>query len=118
MPDPQVLPAAPPPPQTTVHEAFRTHDGTGIVDYGTELDDSAAVARRQRGLDIVVRGPDKRANKRKACSLEMAVGTPVVLDVPHARAGSFALPHYHQSSRNPDGHSFYEVDRRKARKKP
>ncbi len=29
-----------------------------------------------------------------------------------------ALPHLHQVNRSPDGHTFYETDRRKAKKQP
>jgi hypothetical protein len=65
----------------------------------------------------VARGRDKAANKQKAKDIESAVGVPVIRENPHARAGPLALPHYHQQSRIPDGHSFYEVDKVKARKR-
>jgi hypothetical protein len=82
----------------------------------TELE---AAARRRSGLDIVVRGPDKAANKRLAKMVEELVGRLVSPpELPHASAGALALPHYHQLSRVPPGHSFYEVDNRKARKMP
>jgi hypothetical protein len=87
------------------------------VEWGSVLTDQEAVDRRRQGLNVVVRGSDGRQDRRKACHIEMAVGTPVSFDVPHARAGPRALPHFHQASRSPDGHSFYEVGKRKARKK-
>jgi hypothetical protein len=37
---------------------------------------------------------------------------------PHKRAGPMALPHFHQQNRSPDGHTFYETDKRKAKKQP
>jgi hypothetical protein len=88
----------------------------GAVEWGTEITVAEAVARRKRGLDIVVRGPDERANRRKASAIETAVGTPIVFERRHPRAGRFSLPHYHQASRSPEGHSFCEVSGRKARK--
>jgi hypothetical protein len=69
----------------------------------------------------VVCGDDKKLNRRMARNIEATVG-PCVLHERHPRAGPFALPHYHQKERPPagtapDGHSFYEVDKAKARKK-
>jgi hypothetical protein len=111
-------PASSPPPSVTIHEAFRTFDGSGVVEYGAVLTEQEAVDRRRQNLDIVVRGTDKRLNRSRARDLEELVGKPVVLDAAHQRtAGRKALPHYHQVSRSPDGHSFYEVDNRKAKKK-
>src|SRR5262249_7852296 len=38
---------------------------------------------------------------------------------PHTySAGPHALPHFHQESRSPDGHCFYETEKRKARRRP
>jgi hypothetical protein len=44
------------------------------VEYGAQLDEAAAVARRKRGLDIVVRGEDTTPNRRLALKIETAVG--------------------------------------------
>jgi hypothetical protein len=88
------------------------------VVYGAEIDEVAAVSRRRSGLDIVICGDDTKVNRRLARSIEAQVGTPSLPQPPHMRAGPRALPHFHQQSRNPGGHGFYETDKRKARKKP
>ncbi len=116
---PPVAPEPPPtPPAPTIHVATRATDGSGAVEWGSELTLSAAIARRKRGLDIVVRGSDKAANRRLARNVEAGVGPPSKPQFPHtATAGPYALPHFHQASRQPPGHSFYEVDGVQARKK-
>jgi hypothetical protein len=101
----------------TVHEAERASGPTGAVEYGASLTDEEAVQRRNLELDIVVRGSNSRRNRRKAEEIERRVGVPVTEDQPHARAGRLALPHFHQTSRSPDGHSFYEGHGRKAKKR-
>src|SRR5262249_11353254 len=118
-------PAPIPPPAPTVHEAEPAPGPSGAVLYGAELDFARAVARRQSGLDVVVGGRDGNANPRggrpaarRAYRSEAAVGRPSRPQPPEAHAGPLALPHYHQHSRNPGGHLFYETDKRKARKKP
>jgi hypothetical protein len=105
-------------PEPTIHAAELASGPDGAVEWGAELTFAEAVARRRQGLDIVVRGPDERQNRRKASAVETAVGTPILFERRHPRAGPFSLPHYHQASRSPAGHSFYEVRGRKARKKP
>jgi hypothetical protein len=86
--------------------------------YGAEIDRDAAIARRRAGLDVVVRGEDTDANRRLAGSIEAAVGPATRPQPPERRAGPLALPHFHQQSRDPTGHLFYETDRRKAQKRP
>jgi hypothetical protein len=89
------------------------------VEYAAEIDESAAVARRRGGEDIVVRGNDTVANRSLARKIEAQVGPPSKPQFPHTSwAGPMALLHFHQQSRSPGGHSFYETDKRKARKKP
>lgn len=105
-------------PPATVHEAGPVSGPSGGVVRGAELTDAQAVRRRSQGLDVVVCGPDGRANRRKAQEIESVVGTPYVFHVPHARAGPHALPHYQQVSGSPAGHSFYEVGARRARRNP
>jgi hypothetical protein len=111
-------PAPPPPP--TVREAFLGSGGAGFVDFGAEIDFAAAVARRQAGEDVVVRGEDMNENRRLAERIEAAVG-PCQRGVPHIRsAGAHALPHYQQTRRTPRGplgYTFYETPHRKARRK-
>ncbi len=77
----------------------------------------AAVARRQAELDVVVRGDDTDANRRLAERIEAAVGPTPLRQTPHRRAGPAALPHSQQEVQPPEGHSFYETEHRKARKK-
>jgi len=66
------------------------------------------VDRRRSGLDVVVRGPNARANRAKARQIETAVGPPIEDAAHKSRAGRLALPYFHQVSRTPPGHTFYE----------
>jgi hypothetical protein len=111
---------APQPPSPTIHEAEPVPGPSGAVWYGAELDFDAAVARRRVGLDVVVRGDDLAANRTLAAAIEAAVGPRTGPQKPHRRAGRHALPHFHQVSRNPLGHCFYETENpvKKARKRP
>src|SRR6185369_2413404 len=111
--DPSVTPAPEPPPVPTIHEAERASGPSGAVLWGAEIDFAAAVARRQAGVDVVVRGDDIDVNRRLALQIESAVG-PALRGVPHRfTAGPLALPHFQQVTPPPDGHTFYETDRRK-----
>ena len=102
----------------TIHKAERVFVGAnaGGVLWWDELTLGEAIDRRNTGEDIVVRGQDKVANRDQARAIEEAVG-PCDLHLPHPNRGPLALPHYQQLSGSPAGHSFYEVDHRKARKK-
>jgi hypothetical protein len=105
------------PQQPTVHEAMLASGASGAVEYGAQLTDADAVLRRGQGLDIVVRGPNGRANRAKARKIEEAVGTPVIEEDRHQNAGPYSLRHFHQVSRSPQGHTFYEDNSgRKARR--
>ena len=117
--DPAAQPTPPPPmpPAPTVHEAERASGPSGAILHGAELDLPAAVARRQGGLDVVVRGNDTDANRRLAETIEAAVGPTPTRQTPHRRAGPLALPHCQQDEQPPEGHTFYETERRKARRK-
>jgi hypothetical protein len=108
----------PQPPSATIHEAEREPGPSGAVLRGAELDLAAAVARRQTGADVVVCGPDTDTNRRLAYRVEAGVGPPTRPQAPHKNAGPLALPHFHQQSGVPDGHTFYETDKRKAKRKP
>jgi hypothetical protein len=107
-------PAAAPP---TIHEATRAPGPSGAVLKGAEIDLVTAIARRQAGLDIVVCGDGRKANKAVARQIEAAVG-PYKEEKPHDDAGPHAPPHFQPDPRPPDGHSFYETEnpQRKARK--
>jgi hypothetical protein len=65
---------------------------------------------------VVVCGDDVDANRRLAERIEYTVG-PRERGEPHSRTGPRALPHYQPDPRPPQGHTFYESARRKARKK-
>jgi hypothetical protein len=111
-----VSPLALPPP--IIHEAEREAGPSGAVLRGAEIDVAAAIARRRSELDVVVCGADIRANRALAASIESAVG-PCQRGVPHSRhAGPLALPHFQQVTPPPGGHTFYETEHRKAKKKP
>jgi hypothetical protein len=101
-----------------IHEAERESGPSGAVLRGPIIDMAAAVTRRRAGEDVVVCGSDTDANRRLAYQLEAAVGPTTRPEAPHKKAGPMALPHFHQSNRSPKGHTFYETDRRKTKKKP
>jgi hypothetical protein len=118
--DPTAEAGPPPPPAPTVHEAELAPGASGVVLSGPEISFDDAVARRQAGLDVVVRGDDIDANRALAAAIEAAVGLRTGPQKPHTRAGPHALPHFHQVSRVPQGHCFYETNNpaRKARRRP
>lgn len=107
-----------PTPVPTIHGAEPAPGPSGAILFGPEIDFDTAVARRRAGQDVVVRGDDSDANRRLAYRIEAAVGPPSRPQAPERRAGPFALPHFHQQSRDPAGHLFYETEKRKARKRP
>lgn len=114
-----VVPASPPPaPPPTIHEAEREAGPSGAVLKGVEIDVATAIARRRGEFDVVVCGAELKANRALAASIESAVG-PCQRGVPHSRhAGPLALPHFQQVAPPPGGHTFYETEHRKAKKKP
>jgi hypothetical protein len=103
-----------------IHEAVLAGAPSGAVLKGSEIDFDAAVARRRAGLDIVVCGNDLRENRKLAGAIETTVGPATPPQKSHQRAGPLALPHFHQQTHLPAGHSFYETDnpRKKAKKAP
>jgi len=107
-----------PPAAPTIHEAEREPGTSGAVLGGAILDLTGGAAKRRTGQDVVVCGPDTDANRRLGYQVESAVGRCTRPMAPHTSAGPMALPHFHQLNRSPDGHTFYETDRRKAKKKP
>jgi len=111
-----VSPSPAPPP--TIHEAEREGGPSGAVLRGGEIDLATAIARRRSGLDPVVCSGDLKANRALAASIESVVG-PCQRGMPHTRhAGPLALPHFQQVTPPPEGHTFYETENRKAKKKP
>jgi hypothetical protein len=109
-------PASAPPP--CIYEASLDSGPSGWIIRGAEIDLTAAIARRKAGDDVVVSGDVLRANRKLAWTIEAAVGKPTRPQEPHGSAGPHALPHFHQESREPGGHTFYETDnpQRKSRK--
>jgi hypothetical protein len=98
----------------SIHEATCAPDGTGGVQRGASLTRAEAIARRQKGGDVVVCGSDAFATSAEAFAIESAVG-PCIPDGPHLdTAGVLALPHFQQRLAPPDGHTFYETPVRKA----
>src|SRR5260370_41308825 len=98
----------------TVHAADCAWDGSGAVVRGASLTQPEAVARRRKGYDRVVCGPDPFDNAKLARAIEAAVGA-CKPDGPHADvAGALAQPHFQHSAAAPGGHSFYESPTRKA----
>jgi len=102
---------APAPSQVMI---FRAERGSlGRVIRGDELVEEKAIAEYEAGGDVVVCGDDHKANKRQAQMIANAVG-PNKRQVPHKKAGPYALPHYQADPRPPEGHVFYETDNKKA----
>jgi len=96
------------------------HDLTG-VDRFTQVSEVMSRDLLLLDADIDPREAFNRfedANRKLAGKIEGLVGPPSKAQFPHKQsAGSRALPHFHQRSRSPEGHSFYETDKLKARRK-
>jgi hypothetical protein len=112
-PDP--VPSPPPP---TIHEAELASGPSGIVYWGAAIDFATAVLRRSVGEDVVVRGDDLDANRALALAIEATVGVAKRGDPHKQHAGPHALPHFQQGTPPPRGHTFYETEKRRARKRP
>src|SRR6266851_3224648 len=105
-------------PEPTIHEATLAPGPSGAVEWGSELSREEAISHRRQEVDIVVRGDDESAIRKLAKEVEETVGPASRPQPPHtSTAGPSALPHFHQRSRSPAGHSFYETTKRKARKR-
>jgi hypothetical protein len=106
-------PAPTAPPQApTIYEA--SCGAAGKVLKGTQLTQAQAEARRRAGQDVVVCGPDLKANRTLAKAIEHNANGPWKLCPPHPHAGPYALPHAQPDPRPPAGHTFYETPNRKA----
>jgi hypothetical protein len=101
-----------PPSPPTIYEAERLPGWA--IEYGVELTLIEAIDRRKRGLDTVVRGVNQIDNRKVAQQIEAGVGGVYKLHAPHK---ANTLPHYQQAIQPPEGHCFYELDSRKARRK-
>jgi hypothetical protein len=101
---------------TSVHKAEPIPGPDGTVEWSDDpISDAEAVLRLQQGLDIVVRGSARRANRNKARELSQAAFGGFEEDPPHQ--GRMALPHFHPPGRSPDVHAFFEAPPRHARKR-
>jgi len=94
-----------------------TRGSQGRVIRGTELMEAEAIVEPGLGHDIVICGPDRRLNRALSQRIENAVGINEP-DAPHKKEGPYALPHFHQKSRDPGGHCFCETEKRQAAKNP
>ena len=104
-------PAAPPSPPV-IREA--TLLATGAVKKGNVITQAAAEALRRNGQDVVVCGPQHRANMNLAHDIEHNANGRYKRCGPHAWATQNGLPHYQPDPRPPAGHTFYETANRHA----
>ncbi len=104
------------PPPCQAFEAACRRDGAVV--RGVAVTHAAAVQRRQAGSDVVVCGPDKGVNRSQAEAIERAANGVCQRHQYHPSTGLLGLPHWQPVTRPPAGHTFYEVDKRKAVSKP
>jgi len=94
----------------SIHAA--TRGGGGSVRKGKSITQAEAEDRRKNGLDVVVCGPNLTANRSLAGRIERNANGKVKRCPP--QAGPRSLPHWQPDPRPPEGHTFYETDKRKA----
>ena len=82
-------------PAPSIHEAELATGPSGAVEYGADIDEAAAVARRKGGEDIVIRGDDTTANRALTYRIEAQVGLPSKPQFPHTNGASFKLQSEH-----------------------
>lgn len=85
-------PTPPPSRAPTIHEAEPAPGPSGAIRFGPEIDFEHAVAKRQAGQDVVIRGADTDANRRLAYRIEAAVGPPTRPQAPSAGPGRWPCP--------------------------
>jgi hypothetical protein len=98
-----------------IHAASLGSQG-GVI-KGAELTKDEAIECRKRGEDVVDCGPSSKDNRYLAQGIEgQAIGDMAEVErhFPHAKAGPKSLPHCQPSDRPPEGHTFYETEKRKA----
>lgn len=103
--------------QCKYYEAKVAIDRSGDVTKGAEISKPEAVARRKKGGDIVVCGPNSRENRNEAAAIEQSasgVGN-YRRHAANGKAGPNALNHYQAISPPPKGHCFYETTSQKAK---
>jgi hypothetical protein len=107
-----LLSAGPVQAQPLIYEA--SLGSQGAVVKGNQISQAQAESLRKQGKDVVVCGPDHKANLTLAKQIERNANGSDQLCGPHKNAGPHALPHCHPIGRHPAGHTFYETDKRKA----
>jgi hypothetical protein len=100
-----------------IFEAERMPGPDGAVERGdAPITEAEAVARLKAGLDVVVCGAIRRANRNKARELANAAFGGNEEEEPHE--GRMALHHFHPPDHTPEGvHVFFDTPQRYARKK-
>lgn len=95
-----------------VYEASVGPNGTVL--RGRLISSKEAIELRKKGFDVVVCGPDPKANRAKAQTIEMSANNRIIHHGAHANSGQAALNHYQPDPRPPEGHTFYESYSRSA----
>jgi hypothetical protein len=105
------------PNHVAIYEAERIPGPDGAVERSeSAIAEADAVSRLKAEEDIVVCGPERRANRNKARELMVAAFGGFEEDQPHQ--GRMALPHFHPPGRSPEGvHAFFDAPPRHARKR-
>ena len=80
----------------------------GAVHRGNKLTLAQAVESRKKGYNVVVTGPDTKANRARAEEIETSANGSVIHHPPHVNAGANALYHFQPQAGSPQGHTFYE----------
>lgn len=104
-------PTVPPP------KIYKALFGTGgDVIRGQEITEAEAVTDRKAGLDVVVCGLTMMDNRDLAEKIERAANGNCKPCPPHMAMGPGAMYHFQPDPRPPDGHCFYETNKRKSKK--
>src|SRR5438552_1554872 len=99
----------------TIHKASQA--AMGRVVRGDEISFAEAASEYAAGRDVVVCG-DHADTRPLGQQIASAAG-PYKRQNAHLRtAGPYALPHFQPRQRPPDGHVFYETEKRKAARNP
>jgi hypothetical protein len=102
-------PATQPPAAPLIFEATLGTNGA-VIRQQPSISQTQAVAIRQNDGNVVICGPDKKANSVMARDIEQAASGRWKRCKPHVNAGPNALPHYQPDPRGQTtGHTFYET---------
>jgi len=92
---------------------FQARLGTNgaVIRVRLPINQAQAVIIRQKDGNVVVCGPDKKANSLTARDIEQSANGAWRRCKPHINAGPNAMPHYQPDPRGQTiGHTFYETD--------